>query len=63
METYHIAGKNQNGEDGSWEIQADNESDLKKILTDRAIEAKTINGEVVKKAKPKPQREIDEDGV
>ena len=62
MNTYEIIGENQNGEAGSWEIKADDEKSLKKILIDRGIKAESINGETVKRARP-ALKEINEDAI
>jgi len=63
MTTYEIVGKNKSGEAGSWEIEAEDKDTLKEILRDRGIQAESIDGEGVKRVRPKTLREDDENGV
>ena len=46
--TYLITGKNAAREEGTWEIEAENEKSLNEIIKDRGLQADKINGELGK---------------
>ncbi len=53
---YLIKGKNAKGEDGSWEIESDDEKSLEEALNGRGIQAVSINGETVTAKRVKPEK-------
>lgn len=65
MPTYEITGTNQAGDHGTWEIEAEDEKALDRIISERGLQAEKINGESVKRAKPKrgASGENDSDGA
>ena len=49
MKTYLITGKNAAGENGTWEIEAEDEKSLNEIIKDRGLQADKINDRDVKR--------------
>ena len=53
METFKVEGTNAAGFKGTWDVGAEDSEALRERLKDRGITASKIDGESVKKAKPK----------
>ena len=62
MTIYKIEGKNAQGANGSWEIEAQTKDEVLKVIQARGITAEKIDGETVKTGKAQTPKEID-DGV
>jgi hypothetical protein len=63
MSIYLIEGRNKAGLNGSWTIQADSKSELDKIIKARGMQARTIDGEAVKRSEAPNQEGETDNGV